>query len=191
MKRIGITGSLASGKSTVSEFFQAKGHLVISADEINKQLLKEEKHILHINELLFARVSEVLDKKKIAQLIFADKEKKKALEEYLHPLIYLEMKKILNASNEEVVFLEIPLLYETNFRELVDYVIVVSVDEKTQIKRIMKRDKLTVEEAYKRIKGQMPLKEKVSKADYVIDNSKNIKKTHQQLDVWYKKYIRR
>lgn len=191
MKKIGITGSLASGKSTASNFFIEKGHLVISADKINENLLKEKTVIKHINMLLFNEKSNVLDKKRVAKVIFSDNQKKKSLEDYLHPLIYKEIETLIKSSLEEIVFLEIPLLYETNFRDLVDYVIVVYSDINTQIKRLEKRDGIDEKEAIKRINVQMPIKEKLLMANYVIDNSKSIENTNEQLNYWYINYMRR
>lgn len=192
MKKIGITGSIGTGKSVVSDYFKKLGHLVISADEINSELLKKEAVIIKINQLLFKIDSAVLDKKRVTELIFTNKLKKKQLEDYLHPLIYAKIKAIIDNNQEkDIIFLEIPLLYETNFKELVDYVIVVYANEQSQIKRIIKRDKITKTEAKRRIKGQMPLKEKLINADYVIDNSDSLSQTENQLKVWYENYIRR
>lgn len=188
MEKIGITGSLGTGKSVVSNYFKKMGHLVISADFINAELLNEEDVILKVNSLLFGEDSEYLDKKRIAELIFSNKEKKKELEDYLHPMIYAKMKEIIDNCDEEIVFLEIPLLFETNFIELVDYVIVVYANKTEQIKRIRKRDGLTKVEAEKRINEQMPIYEKILKADYVIDNNKTIKHTEQQLKEWYEAF---
>lgn len=191
MIKIGITGSLGTGKSAASNFFLEKGHLVISADQINQNLLEKKEVIKHINNLLFKTDSESLNKEEIRKLIFSDSEKKKELENYLHPLIYNEMVRQINESQEKIVFLEIPLLYETNFKDLVDYVIVVYLDEDIQIKRVMKRDNILHDEVVNIIKNQMPLREKVLKADYVIDNSKTVDETNKQLNHWYENYLRR
>ena len=191
MIKIGITGSLGTGKSAASNFFLEKGHLVISADQINQNLLEKKEVIKHINNLLFKTDSESLNKEEVRKLIFSDGEKKKELENYLHPLIYNEMLRQINESREKIVFLEIPLLYETNFKDLVDYVIVVYLDEDIQIKRVMKRDNILHDEVVNIIKNQMPLREKVLKADYVIDNSKTVDETNKQLNHWYENYLRR
>lgn len=191
MKKIGITGSIATGKSVASKFFESLGHLVISADIINEELLKEKEVIKEINKLLFKEDAIILNKKRVAELIFNEQEAKLKLESYLHPLIYEEIKKIINNSKEELIFIEVPLLYETNFINLVDYVLVIYADEEAQIKRIVKRDSISELEAIKRIKGQMPLKEKLLKADYVINNSNTLKETKQELYDWYLNYTRR
>lgn len=191
MIKIGITGSLGTGKSAVSNFFREKGHLVISADKINQKLLEKKEIVKDINSLLFKDDSKVLNKEKISKLIFFNSEKKKELESYLHPLIYNEMVRQIAKSDEKIVFLEIPLLYETNFQDLVNYVIVVYLDEDIQIKRVMKRDNILKDEAIMRVNSQMALREKVLKADYVIDNSGTIEETEKQLNHWYKNYLRR
>lgn len=191
MIKIGITGSLGTGKSAVSNFFREKGHLVISADKINQKLLEKKEIVKDINSLLFKDDSKVLNKEKISKLIFSNSEKKKELENYLHPLIYNEMVRQIAKSDEKIVFLEIPLLYETNFQDLVNYVIVVYLDEDIQIQRVMKRDNILKDEAIMRVNSQMALREKVLKADYVIDNSGTIEETEKQLNYWYKNYLRR
>lgn len=191
MIKIGITGSLGTGKSAASNYFLKKGHLVISADQINQDLLGKKAIVKEINNLLFNIDSETLNKERIRQLIFSNQEKKKDLENYLHPLIYEEMVKQVNKSENKIVFLEIPLLYETNFQDLVDYVIVMYLDEDVQIERVKKRDNISKDEVLRIIKNQMPLREKVLKADYVIDNSGSIEKTTKQLSYWYKNYLRR
>lgn len=192
MKKIGITGSIGTGKSVVSDYFRRLGHLVISADQINSELLEKEAVITKINQLLFNINSLTLDKKQVSKLIFSDEFKKKQLEDYLHPLIYAKIKAIIaDNEKEKIVFLEIPLLYETNFKELTDYVIVVYASEQTQIKRIKARDNIRESDVKKRIKGQMPLKEKLFQADYVVDNSGTLSQTEKQLKIWYENYMRR
>lgn len=191
MIKVGITGSLGSGKTTVSDFFKNKGHLVISADRINADLLEEKPIINYINQLLFKEKNDLLDKKRVAKLIYSNSEKKRALEAFLHPLIFKKMDFLAKSSKEKIVFLEIPLLFETNFTALVDYVIVVYLEEEIQINRVMKRDNINKDETVKRIKGQMPITEKLLKADYVIDNSGSFKNTEKQLNNWYINFMRR
>lgn len=191
MIKVGITGSIGTGKSLVSNYFKELGHLVISADEINRKLLTDITIIKSVNKLLFDLDSSILDKKKAAKLIFSSKKKKKELEEFIHPLIYDKMVKQIKECNDKIIFLEIPLLFETNFKELTDYNIVVYAEELIQMDRIIKRDGISSDEALKRIESQMPLIEKVIKADYVINNSDTILNTHKQLDNWYMNFIRR
>ncbi len=191
MIKVGITGSIGTGKSLVSNYFKELGHLVISADEINRKLLTDITIIKSVNKLLFDLDSSILDKKKAAKLIFSNKKKKKELEEFIHPLIYDKMVKQIKECNDKIIFLEIPLLFETNFKELTDYNIVVYAEELIQMDRIIKRDGISSDEALKRIESQMPLIEKVIKADYVINNSDTILNTHKQLDNWYMNFIRR
>lgn len=191
MLKVGITGSIGTGKSLVSNYFKEKGHKVISADEINHILLKEQEVIKKINLLLFNENNDILDKKKVANLIFSNINMKNKLEAFIHPLIYDKILQQIKESNEKIIFIEVPLLFETNFTDLTNYNIVVYADLETQIKRIVKRDKITKEEALKRINSQMPLKEKLKKADYVINNNDTILKTKQELDNWYVNFMRR
>lgn len=178
---IGITGSIATGKSLVANYFKDQGFKVINTDEINYHLLNEENHIKNINKLLFNIDSNILNKSNVRDLIFNNPDKKKELENYLHPIIYRIVIDEINLNKGNLTFVEVPLLYETNFKELVDKVIVVYADETTQINRLIKRDKISLEEAKLRINAQISLTDKVKLADYIIDNSKKEKHTFKQL----------
>ncbi len=179
---VGITGSIATGKSVAGSYFKEKGYDVINTDLINKELLEQKKHIKNINKLLFNIKSNVLNKLEVSKLIFSDQTKKKTLEDYLHPIIYEIVKKKLKSIKKRPVFIEVPLLFETNFVDLCDKILVVYTDEDTQINRLIKRDHITKTEAKKRISAQMALSEKIKLADYKVDNSNTLEETYQSLD---------
>ncbi|PKK86851.1 MAG: dephospho-CoA kinase, partial [Tenericutes bacterium HGW-Tenericutes-8] len=145
MKRIGLTGGIASGKSFASDYIKSKGYPVIDADLITKQLLTEP-HVLDEIKQSFPTVfdHDTLDKKALADIIFSDMEAKSTLESILHPRVYEQIRRELDLyPNASFVILDVPLLFETYQKDLYDLVMVIYVDQQTQIKRLMTRDHLT------------------------------------------------
>lgn len=183
MKVIGITGGIASGKSLVINYLKDKGYQTMDADEITHALL-EEPSILHLIEkdIPEAFINHKLDKKHLATIIFNDDVKKEKLEKILHHEVYRTIRENLKTLKTDFVFIEVPLLYETFQNGLYDKILVVSVSEDTQLKRLVDRSKLSLNEAKKRIDAQMPLSEKKEKADFVIDNDDDILHTIKQID---------
>ena len=173
-KVIGITGSIGSGKSTVSRHLTNMGYYVIDCDKISHSVLRDNAKAKE--EITNEFGTDIIDqdgyisRKKLGSIIFKDKDKRIKLNGILHPKIKEEVKKEIKESNNQIVFLDCPLLFETDFVELCDYKVVVYVDMDSQIRRIMARDNITFPEALNKINAQMPLKEKVELADYVIDN---------------------
>ena len=173
-KVIGLTGSIASGKSTVSNRLKDLGYKVIDCDEINHKLLQKD-NIGYIS-VLEEFGSDILDssleidRKKLGGIIFNNKLSKEKLNQILHPLIKSCVKEEIEKVEDGLVFLDCPLLFETDFYELCDAKIVVYVNLDTQIHRLMERDGITFPEALKKIYAQMSLDEKLALADYVLDN---------------------
>lgn len=188
---VGITGSIGTGKSLAANFFKEKGYLVIDADQINDELLNDKLIVQSINMLLYNENSGILDKKRIAQTIFSDQQKRKSLENYLHPIIFGKMKTQIETSNEKLVFLEIPLLYEAKFDVLCDYVLLIYASEESQIERLILRDKIDKKEIKRRINSQMAMEKKLLLADYVINNDGEIKQTINTLKQWLESFLRR
>ena len=176
---IGLTGGICCGKTTVAEMFKSLGAKVIDADGIAKKLTRP--HTPAWQEVVrefgeeFLLPDNNLDRGKIAHEVFRKKEKLQALNKIMHPMILDEIKReleeIKNKAPKAIVILDAPLLIELGFQDFVEKLIVVSVDEKTQVERIIKRDNSSGTEALLRIKSQMPVSEKIKFADYVIDNS--------------------
>jgi dephospho-CoA kinase len=172
-KVIGITGSIGTGKSTVANKIAELGFKVIDCDEVNHNIL--EKNNIGYNKVVAEFGLSILDeelnldRKKLGSIVFENKEKLSLLNQILHPLIYDKVKEEIN-SGEGFVFLNCPLLFETNFIDLCDYTIVVYVDLDTQIKRVMRRDHTDFPTTLKKINSQMPLVVKMEKADFIIDN---------------------
>lgn len=184
MKKIGLTGGIASGKSFAADYIKSKGYTVIDADLITKTLLKDETVLLEIEQAFPSVIKDdTLDKKALADIIFNDASKKETLETIIHPRVYAEIRHAITLHQDEpFVILDVPLLYETYQADLYDMVMVIYVDHPTQLKRLMARDHLTEKEALSRINAQMPLSEKIEKADIVINNTQDKQSTQKRLD---------
>lgn len=185
---IGLTGGIASGKSTVSAMFVDMGIPVIDAD-IEARLAVEpgEKAYNDIVSHFGSGILEedgAINRQKLGSIIFNNEDKRLLLNSIVHPAVRKRMamkRETAQAANEEAIVMDIPLLFESKLTGLVEKIILVYVDEKTQLERLMKRNNFSEAEALSRIKSQMPLKDKVSKADEVIDNSGSIEESRQQL----------
>jgi dephospho-CoA kinase len=185
---IGLTGSIASGKSTVSAMLTKLGITVIDAD-IEARLAVEPGEKAY-NDIVSHFGTEVLEedgkinRPALGSIIFNNEEKRLLLNSIVHPAVRERMamkRQQAEAANEKAVVLDIPLLFESKLTGLVEKIIVVYVDEKTQLERLMSRNGFSEEEALSRIKSQTPLKEKVDLADEVIDNTGTIEQSRQQL----------
>lgn len=177
-KVIGITGSIGSGKSTVSNIIKEMGYQVIDCDKISHLMFNKNrkgyKEVVKEFGTIILDEKNYIDRKKLGSIIFSNEEKRHKLNQILHPLIKNEVQKEIIKSKEELVFMDCPLLFETDFHTLCDYSIVVYVDYDNQIWRVMKRDNITFPEAIRKINAQMSLDHKVSMASYVIDNRHSI-----------------
>ncbi|MCU0104766.1 dephospho-CoA kinase [Acholeplasma vituli] len=184
MKVLGITGGIASGKSLVTKQFQDKGFPVYDSDQIVHSLY-QDRAVIDLITARFPSVNEqgVINRKKLGDLIFNDPIAKRDLENIFHPKVYETLKAhIANHGNDAWVVLDIPLLYETGGEALCDMVLVVYVDPVTQLNRLMARNHLSESEAKSRIEAQMPLHEKMQRADIVINNSGTIPKTLERVN---------
>lgn len=186
---IGLTGSIATGKSTVSLMFDDFDIPVIDADKVARQVVvpgeKAYNDIVKVFGEEILREDRTLDRKKLGSIVFADEEQRKKLNSIIHPEI---RKKMLHDRDQFVkqgarcVVLDIPLLYESKLTHFVDKVIVVYADPDVQLKRLMERNGYTEEEARQRIDSQMPAKEKAALADAVIDNNGTKAESYEQLE---------
>lgn len=179
---IGVTGGIATGKSTICNMFRELGAEVISADEVVHRLMAEDedviKKIIHEFGEGICDNNGVIDRKKLGSIVFSDSEKLRKLEEIVHPrvLSYLEQKaNDFRQHSKGVLLLEIPLLIETSSMGMVDKIIVVSADQESQVERLRKRyPQMTTCEIMKRINSQLSLDTKKKYADWVIDTEKSI-----------------
>ena len=190
---LGLTGGIASGKSTVSAYLAQNGALIIDADLIARQVVaKKSSGLKQIvakfgGEILTA--SGELDRKKLGKLVFSNKELLKNLTDITGPLIRAEILREIEAAKKaqvKLVVLDIPLLFETGYQTLCDKVMVVTIPSEVQLKRVMKRDNLSAAEARKRIANQLPASKRNELADVLIDNSKSVAETYQQVLKWLK-----
>ena len=182
---IGITGSIACGKSTVSDYLIAKGYTIIDADKLGHVALTSDDVKRKLAEKFGDEILEnnEISREKLGKLVFGNDNNLKKLNNIIHPKIKeLILKLQEEHENEDLVFLDIALLYEANFVDLVEKVAVVYVDEDVQLERLMTRNFLSKEEALKRIESQMSPQEKASLGDFVINNSYRKEDTFQQID---------
>ena len=182
---IGITGSIACGKSTVSDYLKEKGYTIIDADKLGHVALTSEDVKRRLSETFGANilVNNEISREVLGKLVFGNDNNLKKLNNIIHPKIKeLILKLQEEHKDEDLVFLDIALLYEANFVDLVEKVAVVYVDEDVQLKRLMTRNSLSKEEALKRIESQMSPQEKASLGDFVINNSYRKEDTFQQID---------
>ncbi len=189
MVTIGLTGGIASGKSTVSKEFEKLGTFVIDADQIARALSRPHKPLWRKIIAYFGREIQkedlTIDRFKLAQKIFACEGEREALNKMIHPEIKREIdrrrREIGKDDPDAMVLLDAALLIETGtFREM-DKIIVVSASKENQIRRLVDREGLSLGEAKRRIRAQMPLEEKLKYADYVINTNGSLEDIRKQV----------
>ena len=193
MLRVGLTGGIASGKSTVSEAFARLGAKVLDADKVAREVvLPGQPAWLELQQVFgpeFFHPDGKLRRSKLRRLIFDDPEKRSKLNAIVHPEVMREIKRrfeqLRTSAQDTVVVVDVPLLLEVGVAHRFDRVIVVYVEKSVQIKRLRQRDRLSVEESSQALSAQMDLGEKAQQADYVIDNSGTRDETQAQVEkVW-------
>jgi dephospho-CoA kinase len=193
MKVIGLTGNIASGKSSVAAILEELGAKVIDADEVARLVVEPGKPAWReIIDRFGKNILEpdgAINRKKLGEFIFNDQEKRKSLNEITHPRIIGMIRELVEEygkQNTPVVIIEAALIVEKGgLGGLIEGLIVVTSDEESQIKRLMERNEFSREEAESRLGAQMPEQEKVKHADYIIDNSGPIEGTREQvIDLW-------
>ncbi len=191
-KVLGLTGGIASGKSTVSDFFREQKIPVLDADEIAREVMQAgEPAVEEIRRVFGEEVMQAdgeIDRKKLGEIVFESPSRRVALNEIVHGEIgrrLLEQKEQLEKEGHKLIVLDIPLLYEAGFDDKVDEVMVVYVDKETQKERLLKRNpELSEREALNRIYSQMPLEDKTKKADIIIKNSGTVEQSIKQVKRW-------
>lgn len=188
MKIIGLTGGIASGKSTVATELRKQNVPVFDADEVSRNAVaKGSKGLALVAEAFgadYLTADGEMDRAKISQLVFSDKEALKTLEGILHQIVWDEAEAFLAEAREQkakLAVLDVPLLIETKWHERVDLVWLVAVSKEQQIKRAMIRSGMTEEEVKARIAAQMSLEDKKKFADVVLDNSGTLEETLEQV----------
>ncbi|MFT9493614.1 dephospho-CoA kinase [Anaerosolibacter sp.] len=196
MRVIGLTGGIASGKSTTTNILRKYGYPVIDADIIAREIVEVGEPALKEivdyfgNEILNCDGS--LNRRQLGKIVFSDQHKLKALNQITHKRINDRIKHTIETYAKskayDVVFLDAALLIEMNMRKLVDELWLVSVNPEIQLNRLMERDDINLEEAKNRINSQMTLKEKQKFADVIIDNSGSYSELEEQLKIELKRF---
>lgn len=192
MTIIGITGSFGTGKSFVASVFKSLGAKVLDADKIAHKLLKKgapayEETVDLFGAAILAKNKDI-DRGKLAAIVFADREKLEKLNSIIHPKVIREIKdKIESWRGEKAVVIDAPLLIEANLEGMVDKLVVVKASKDTQIARCSKKFGIDEDECMARINNQMPLREKLERADFIIDNEGTKAQTKKQVtEIWRK-----
>lgn len=187
MKKIGITGGIASGKSTLTGYLRDKGYPIIDADQISRSLLDPDQE--GYEELVQAFGREILlasghvDRAQLGKLVFSQPALRKKLEAILHPLIFQKIETSLEGYQEHgLVFIELPLLFETGYDKKVDQVWLVHVSQDLQLERLKARNNLSDQEARDRIMSQMSEAERIKKAQIILNNDGSLDDLVRQVD---------
>ncbi len=186
---IGLTGSIASGKSTVSEMLKKSGFPIIDADLVARQVVEPESETLAEIAKAFGpkviREDGTMDRAKVGEIIFNDPASRKVLNDIIHPAIRQEMlhqRRDFLAQGYKTIIMDIPLLFESRLQHLVDKILVVSVTEENQFNRLVERNGFSEKEARSRISSQLPMSVKEDGADAVIYNNGTLDETKWQLN---------
>lgn len=196
MLKVGLTGGIGSGKTAVSDIFKELGVNIIDTDVISRELINHDDSTL--KEVLDTFGDSILnsdcsiDRKKLANTVFSDKDKKQLLEDILHPKIRDEVNKQIHslsqATAHNYIIIAIPLLLETGFSDIIDRVLVVLADEQCRINRVIQRDNRNLDEIRSIITHQVGDEKRINAADDIIKNNRDIKHLQSQIRQLDKKY---
>ena len=176
---VGLTGGVATGKSTVAKMFKQCGAVVIDADQLARDVVKPGMAAWRVIVTLFGTTvlnqDRSLDRQALGSIVFHNPKKRRQLERIIHPRVAREqqrlVRRIAKGKPRAVVIYEVPLLFEAGVDKRVDKIIVVTADRETQIARMKKRNHLSRTEAIRRIRSQMPLAKKIQQADHVLNGT--------------------
>jgi dephospho-CoA kinase len=187
---LGVTGGIASGKSTVVDMLKAMGAPAIDFDVLAREVVEPDKPawkeiVAYFGEQVL-QGDRTLDRKKLSDVVFRDIEKRKRLESFTHPRIHEEfvrrLNEIVKQDSEAIVLVDVPLLIELNLQYMFHKTLLVHVPPTIQIERLVKRDGISKEEAADRLKAQLPIDEKVGYVDFVIHNDTSLSETRKQVE---------
>ena len=189
---IGLTGSVGTGKSTVARLFRELGAYVVDWDELAREVVRPHskawREIVECFGEGFLNEDLSINRPKLAELVFSDRERLRRLESIVHPEVFREDERITaqigRRDRDAVVVKDIPLLHECADQIVVDKVIVVSASEETQLRRLEDKG-MSREEARRRIRSQLPIEVKIEHADFVIDNDRSLEGTKRQVEAVY------
>jgi dephospho-CoA kinase len=195
---LGLTGGIASGKSTVADCFVECGAVLVSADQLAREVVNPGsptlEKLVDVFGMGILTAGGSLDREMLGQKVFADPEARRMLESVTHPAIaHLAECRLaeLNKGPHDLIVYEAPLLFEAGAESRVDQTLVIVVDPAVQLQRLLERNTLTEAEARQRITAQWPQADKVQKADYVIDNSGSLEQVRVMVEALYDYLTRR
>ena len=185
----GLTGGFGTGKSLAAAIFKELGAEVVDADKVAHKTLKKGSAVYKKIIAVFGRSildrSGLISRKKLSRLVFGNKNKVARLNRMIHPVVIDEIKKRIRSFKGKVLVIDAPLICEAGLCGLIDALIVVTSSREKQVARCIKKFKIKKEDVHKRMACQMPLKAKIKKADYVIDNNGTRKETRMQvIKIW-------
>ncbi|MFD2370041.1 dephospho-CoA kinase [Brevibacillus sp. GCM10020057] len=186
---LGLTGGIATGKSTVTGMLRERGIPVIDADQIAREVVEPGKPayeaiVRHFGrEILLADGQ--IDRKKLGEIVFSDESQRQKLNAIVHPEVRRVMREeaeAAEAGGADIVFMDIPLLFESKLQHMVEKIVVVYAPADMQLARMIERDELEEEQAQKRLRAQFPIDQKRADADFLIDNSASREETERQVE---------
>jgi len=189
---VGLTGGVGTGKSTVTKFFRQLGAYIIDWDELARAVVRPhskawEEIVEHFGRD-FLNEDLTINRQKLAEVVFSDKEKVTKSNQIVHPEVFKEDERITNEIKgldpDALIIKDIPLLFELTGPIFVDKIVVVSASEQTQLKRLKEKG-MSRDDAQNRIKYQLPLEEKIKSADFVINNDGSLEETKKQVEEIY------
>lgn len=181
---VGLTGGIATGKTTAAKHFIRKGIYVIDSDQIVSQLFKtDQSMVFEIEKRLGIYVHDDETKRELARLVFRDEEKLKILNQIVHPRVFFQIEQFKKANqSEDLIVIDMPLLIEVGYQHKCDYTILIDLSLDEQINRLMERNGLNEAEAKLRIEAQLPMTQKKEHVNIVIDNNGTKQELYHQLD---------
>jgi dephospho-CoA kinase len=194
MKRpiiIGITGSIASGKSEFVKILLDQGYEVHSTDKLGHEVLEEKTVITQLRDKFGQEILDDrghIDRDKLSRLVFKDKDKLAYLNSVSHPQIFSLMKQRIEDCQEKYIFFEVPLLFEAKLEAYFDYIVTVSASPGMQLDRLMKRNNISKDQALKKISSQYPNKQKEAQSDYVINNDGQLSLLKAKTQQWLEEF---
>ncbi|CUQ67686.1 dephospho-CoA kinase [Candidatus Nitrospira inopinata] len=196
MVLVGLTGGVATGKSTVASMFKRCGAVIIDADALARSVVEPGKPAWREIVKLFGRgvlnPDRTINRRVLGGIVFRDPEQLRRLERIVHPRVSREQRRLLRSAfardPRAVVVYDVPLLFEAGIERTVDHIIVVSADRDAQIARLRKRDGLSRADALRRIKSQMPLAEKRRLADFVLDGTMSKRRLFHRVKMLFQRF---
>jgi dephospho-CoA kinase len=192
---LGVTGGVASGKTTVVRILEELGAPVIDFDLLSRKVVEPgqpawKEIVAYFGEQVLLE-DRTLDRKKLSEVVFRDTEKRKKLEGFIHPRVFGEfiklVKELTSKDPDAIIQVDVPLMIEMNLQYIFHKILLVYMPEEMQVERLMKRDRISEETARNMIRSQLPIEEKRGYADFIVDNSGTLEETRRQVEEIWKK----